>query len=297
MSAKMNDDKEKYGNPVVGETTEKFIDSKAARMIIACVIVLNTIVIFINGYYPNSRLLELVDALFTLIFLAEAIMKIHDKDGWKAGWRKYWKNNWNKFDFIILVIALPSISQLFFEGSLHTNELLTLRCLRILKALRMFPNMPDFDRLFTNLKSAFKTTFFILLSFLIFLIIFAVLSSTLFGDVAPEYFRDPGVSLYSIFRLFTVEGWYELPDVIARNSTPAFGLFAKFYFSILLFAGGIIGLSLINSIFVDAMTADNNNPVKEKLDDIEKQIQQLAAQLDNDTTPHDDMPSEPTEKA
>ena len=51
-------------------------------------------------------------------------------------------------------------------------------------------------------------------------------------------------------------------------------VFAKVYFSILLFMGGIIGMSLVNSIFVDAMVADNNDEVIRRLDILEKLLEQ-----------------------
>ena len=39
--------------------------------------------------------------------------------------------------------------------------------------------------------------------------------------------------------------------------------------------GGVIGMSFINSVFVDAMVADNNDDVKAKLDEIEKKLDKL----------------------
>ena len=104
---------------------------------------------------------------------------------------------------------------------------------------------------------------------------------SLFGDLAPDYFGNPGISIYSIFRLFTIEGWYELPDTIAQNGGEAWGLFARCYFSVLLFMGGIIGMSLINSIFVDAMAEDNNDDVLEKLNKIELQLKELSQNIEN----------------
>ena len=42
-----------------------------------------------------------------------------------------------------------------------------------------------------------------------------------------------------------------------------------------MFFGGIIGISLVNSIFVDSMTEDNNDEVLEKLKQIEDKLDQL----------------------
>lgn len=45
-----------------------------------------------------------------------------------------------------------------------------------------------------------------------------------------------------------------------------------------LFSGGSIGLSLINSIFVEEMMSDNTNDLEAKLDRLETKIDQLLTQ-------------------
>ena len=67
-----------------------------------------------------------------------------------------------------------------------------------------------------------------------------------------------------------------LPDAIAKSGTPFWGIFARCYFSVLMFLGGIIGMSLVNSIFVDAMAEDNNDEVMVKLKQIEEQLNKLT---------------------
>ena len=72
-----------------------------------------------------------------------------------------------------------------------------------------------------------------------------------------------------------------MPEAIAENGGTFMAIFARSYFSILLFLGGIIGMSLVNSIFVDAMAADNNDEVLEKLSQIEKKLDQMKQNADN----------------
>ena len=79
-------------------------------------------------------------------------------------------------------------------------------------------------------------------------------------------------SIYSIFRLFTIEGWYDIPDAVASAYGTWGIVLARLYFIFLLILGGIIGLSLINSVFVDAMMSDNNDEIKEKLSEMEKKM-------------------------
>ena len=85
--------------------------------IILTAIVLNTIILFLGGFWPNSLLFDLSDAAFTLIFVCEAMAKIS-----KYGWKNYWQSGWNKFDFIILLIALPSLAGPFIDIGLALDE-------------------------------------------------------------------------------------------------------------------------------------------------------------------------------
>ena len=112
--------------------------------------------------------------------------------------------------------------------------------------------------------------------FTVLMIVTSIITSALFGDITPELFGNPAKSIYSTFRLFSVEGWYDIPDLIAQRSSLGYAIFAKIYFCLLLFSGGIIGMSLINSIFVDAMVADNNYEVLDKLQEIEEKINKLS---------------------
>jgi voltage-gated sodium channel len=88
------------------------------------------------------------------------------------------------------------------------------------------------------------------------------------------------LSFYTTFKIFTIEGWYEIPDLIAErmnNIWLAFGV--KVYFVFLLFGGGIFGLSLINSIFVDSMMSDNNDELIHKLEKIQEKLDQMESEL------------------
>jgi voltage-gated sodium channel len=69
-----------------------------------------------------------------------------------------------------------------------------------------------------------------------------------------------------------------VPEAIAENAGTTMAIVARIYFSILLFLGGIIGMSLVNSIFVDAMAADNNDEVLEKLNQLEKKIDKIKTE-------------------
>lgn len=89
-------------------------------------------------------------------------------------------------------------------------------------------------------------------------------------------------SIYAVFQICTVEGWYEIPNTLAAyyGASTVAAECVRFYFCFLLLIGGIIGMSFINSIFVDAMVADNNDEVLSKLDAMQQSIDDLRRQLE-----------------
>lgn len=233
-------------------------------------VVVNTITIFIGGYFESSRLFVWIDAFFTFLFLAEAIVKIHT-----YGWQKYWKEGWNKFDFIITLVAVPSLLNIFVDTGIATNILLSLRTLRVFKSFRLLKFIPNISGLLKGVEIAIRTSFIVCIAFAVLLLIISILTSTLYGRIAPELFNDPGMSLFTIFKLFTGDGWSEIPATIAANSSEIVGRLTRMVFAVLFFIGGILGLSLVNSIFVDAMSGDNNDEVLRRIDELEKKIDNL----------------------
>ena len=134
---------------------------------------------------------------------------------------------------------------------------------------------PSFSSIMKNFRLAMNRSYAILLCYLVLIVISGMINCSLFKNFAPQYFSTPLDSIYSVFRLFTVEGWYEIPDAITATISPVWGKIVRFYFCILLLLGGILGMSFINSIFVDAMVSDNNDDVKAQLAEMEKKIDKL----------------------
>ncbi len=239
---------------------------------ILILVFLNLVVILMVGFFPNDYVLFYIDAFFTILFVVEAIFKIS-----YYGFKNYWSDNWNKFDFIVTLLAVPSSANLFVDSHFATtNVLLSLRTLRVFKSFLLIRFIPNIDKLITGVKLACKASLMVIMGFTVLMLVTSIITSALFGEIVPEMFGNPAKSIYTTFRLFSVEGWYDIPDLIASRSSVGYAVFAKIYFCFLLFTGGIIGMSLINSIFVDAMVADNNDEVLDKLNEIEEKINKLS---------------------
>lgn len=250
------------------ESIKRFFTNENIMLVL---VLINTGIIFISGFISNQGgTLLIIDTVFTLLFLFEALIKIHTQ-----GFSRYWSEGWNRFDFIIVLLALPSCINIFGVVFPGTSILLSLRTMRAFKSFRLLKFIPNIDNLLNGIKLASKASFIVALGLIDLLLVFSIITTFLFGSSAPQYFGNPALSVYSIFRLFTIEGWYDMPEAIASNSGVAMAVFARIYFSCLLFLGGIIGMSLVNSIFVDAMAADNNDEVLDKLSEIEKKLNDM----------------------
>lgn len=236
--------------------------------VILSIIIINTLIIFLTESGINNYILMHFDIFITIFFIIEMIVKIR-----KYSFKKFWENGWDRFDFIIILL---SVTTLFINSSLsNLSVILALRLIRIFRIFRVFKFFPNISQITKGFARALKQSRAILLGFMIIIFISGLINCCLYKNAAPEFFSTPLQSIYTVFRIFTLEGWYEIPDSIAAATTPFIGKISRLYFCLLLCGGGIIGLSFINSVFVDAMAEDNNDDIKEQLNRIEKKLEEI----------------------
>ena len=249
---------------------------------VGAVILLNAVVLFILAFDsvhqdPSLVLtLELVDIGFIFYFILEAIFKIN-RDGWKA----YIANGWNRFDFFIVLLSIPSIILLFDTSMNDLSFLFVLRIVRVIRFFRFMRFIPNVDSLFSGIARAFRASIFVFVALFIYTFTISLITCKLFRHATPqaaEYFGDPVTSFYSIFKIFTIEGWYEIPDSIVEGTSPVFKFFTILYFIVIVVSGGLFGLSIVNAIFVDEMVKDNNDELVEQVKALDKKLDALIAQ-------------------
>lgn len=242
------------------------------------IIILNAVIIFTQECNYNNFFVELCDVLCTAIFLIEMVIK-HKV----LGFKNYWKGL-NIMDGILVIISLPSVVNFFAPGLIpDVSVLMVLRIFRMFRFFGLVRFFPYFATIAKNFKIALRQSRSILLIFLILIATFALINCSLFQSYAPQYFATPFDAIYSVFRLFTLEGWYDMPNEISDAiGIPVVVHLIRIYFCGLLIVGGIIGMSLINSIFVDAMVSDNNDDMKEQLERVEAKLDKLLLALEKD---------------
>jgi len=191
-----------------------FTDDK----IVFTVIFLNAILLFALAFELKEKILhalEILDVFFIIYFLLEAVFKIREH-----GWQGYIRFGWNKFDFIILILSFPTIYALV-NGHILDTEVSIVFLFRIVRVVRFFKFLkfiPNMEELLAGISRAFKASIFVVVAFVIFGFVISMISTRLFGKAAPELFGDPILSSYNIFKVFTIEGWFDVPEKIISSA-------------------------------------------------------------------------------
>ncbi len=249
-------------------------------------ILLNTVIVtwtYFPSFHGNTTLMT-IDKLITIFFFLEAVSKIG-----LLGSKQYFGTGMHRFDFALVVASIPSLLIGVVELP-DTSFLLLLRVLRLLRLVKFLQFIPNVEHLLSGLVRAIKASLLVLIFLAFFNFILAIFTCHFYGRLAPELFGDPLLSVFTIFQLFTVEGWNEIPTEINESIKAAnldwylfdgYALmaFTRFYFGTVVLFGGIFGLSLANAVFVDEMTIDNNDSIDRKMDKMQEQMNNLQQQL------------------
>jgi len=249
-------------------------------------ILLNSVILFINGYTQSEEeihFLLVADNIITILFILELGVKSNE-----LGFKAYLKSNWNKLDFVLIVLSIPALVTFVFNLNIYDfSFLLVFRILRVFKAFRFLKFIPNVGDLVAGVQRALKASVFCLLAFIVYIFIIGILSFYLFKGSGSEYFSNPMISLYSIFKIFTVEGWFEIPEQVIQSYPQSSSFFTYLYFIFVVLTGGIFGLSIVNSIFVDSMLSDNNDELEKKVENIDTKVSAILNKLDSYETRKD----------
>lgn len=164
--------------------------------VIMVLIVLNAITIgletYPSVYKPYSEWFRTIDLIILGIFIVEILLKlmVYKMD--------YFRDGWNLLDFGIVALSL-----LFIQ----TNLVSILRIVRILRVLRTISAFPSLRRLVRALFMSFPAMGSTLFLIGVLFYIYAVIGTTFFSAVAPDYFGNLQFAVLTLFQVFTLEAW------------------------------------------------------------------------------------------
>ena len=262
----------------------RFVNWLVSDRLVMTIIVLNAAALVLHEMAapetPSAKLWFWIDYGCVVFFLAESLFKIE-----RDGWVRYWENSWNRFDFTVVVLSLPALLGPFLDVSQFAFVLI-LRLGRLFRLFRVLRFIPNLDHLVNGIRRALRASIGVFLALVLSNLSLAVMATLLFRDLDPDHFGDPLSSGYSIFQVFTVEGWNEIAEDLeqrarASGETDPRLLVAgtRVFFVAAVLIGGILGLSLANAVFVDEMMMDNTETLERKVDALTEELRRLRNDL------------------
>jgi len=241
---------------------------------VVSIIIISALNIGLSTFDFNPNLLQalgVLDYVITFFFLAEILIRIYSYE--KVS--QFFTKKWNIFDFIIVLLSLIPLE--FFE------TVIIARLLRVFRLLRIISFIPQFRVLIESLAQAVPRVSYVLLFIFIETYIFAAIGSILFGEVDPEHWDNIGISMLTLFKVGTIDGWIE----IMNNTLPSYPN-SWFYYILYIIITGFIFLNMVVGVIIDIMIRQNtseieNSPeliaiekISKKVNNIETKVSEFA---------------------
>jgi voltage-gated sodium channel len=264
---------------------KRWLEWLVSDRLVMAVIVINATALVLHEMAvrgsAEARLWFWIDYLCVIFFLVEAVVKIRIDS-----WLGYWNNSWNRFDLTVVVLSLPALLGPFVELQ-QFAFILILRLGRLFRLFRVLRFIPNLDHLVVGVRRALRASVGVFLALLLINLILAVMATLLFRDLDPEHFGNPVTAGYSIFQVFTVEGWNEIAGELERQALNGdhgdprlLVAGTRLFFVTAVLVGGILGLSLANAVFVDEMMMDNTETLERKIDHLADEVRRLHDRLE-----------------
>lgn len=252
---------------MVSSVTNKLPFRRVGDVTLSFLILVQCVLFVVETSLENGALVSIVQISIDGLFFLDLCARVGNSG------REYWRSVFNIVDASIVAISV--LGHIFAPGLQSLTALRVIRLLRMFRILRLIPNI---DHILMGLRRALRASRGVFLMLLILLVFFSILGYLLFKTSIPTHFADPIVSSYTVFSLFTVEGWNEVPSLVPTNTLDYY-LIRAFVIAVIIF-GSFFALSLANAIFIDEMVMDNNLDLEKQIENLVGIVEKQSVQLE-----------------
>jgi voltage-gated sodium channel len=244
------------------ESVRKLIDNPVFQWSIIGVILLNAVILGLMTMTglteAQVHTLDVLDHACLVVFCIEIGLKLLVL---RVG---FFKSGWNVFDFVVVAIALA-------PGS---GELSVLRSLRALRLMRLATALPAMRRVVSGMFKAIPGAASVAGVLLIMYYVAAVMGTNFFRDGNPELFGDLGASLFTLFKMMTLEGWPDIADKVLENHPNAWPFFVLF----IIFTT-FTTLNLLFGIIVGAMEEAKEEEARAQMEEMGIEVSEETSEV------------------
>ena len=243
------------------QLAKQIVHHSAFDKIINVLILVNGIIlgletnpVVVEGY---GDYLHLGMSLILALFIVEAMLKIiavYPKVG------LYFKDGWNLFDFLIITVSLiPATGEYAMIG----------RLVRVFRLLRVVSVVPELRVMVMALIQSIPSMFNVMLLTSVMFYIYAIAGYHLFHELDPVHWGSLGLSLLTLFKVLTLEGWTDIMDI----SMQTYGVSWIYYISFVIICGFLIVNLFIAVVLSNVEEAKNE--AKATLSMTQQEIMQI----------------------
>jgi len=202
--------------------------------------------------------LSYFDYIITIYFIIELTIKLSTEDKMID----FFKSGWNIFDFVIIVITLIPMGE--------TNIAAIARLLRIFRVLRLITARPELKRIIDVLIGVIPSIIDIVILLFIIFYIYAIIGNFLFADAPSGLWKDFLVSMLTLFRVLTLEGWTDVMyEAMILHS------WAWVYFVSFVIIAAFIFFNLFVAVIINEMEKSKNEDIEKELHDDNMKLDKL----------------------
>uniref|UniRef100_A0AAQ4QM08 Voltage-dependent L-type calcium channel subunit alpha n=1 Tax=Gasterosteus aculeatus aculeatus TaxID=481459 RepID=A0AAQ4QM08_GASAC len=224
-----------------------YVKTKSFYWLVMFLVLLNTLTIATEYHHQPDWLTSLQDGasrMLLVLFVVEMFVKMY-----ALGPRAYFMSLFNRFDcFVVLCGILEMI--MFSLGVLAPLGFSVLRCIRLLRILKVTKHWTALSNLVASLLNSVRSIASLLLLLFLFIVIFSLLGMQVFGgkfnfaDHRPRRsnFDNFPQALISVFQILTGEDWTTIMNngIMAYGGPEFPGILVAIYFIILFVCGNCI---------------------------------------------------------
>lgn len=229
----------------------KIRHNKLFEAFIIFVIMASAVMVGVKTYQLSPLLINtflVLDWAITIIFLFELMIRfLATPNRWD-----FFKDGWNIFDTIIVTVSLIPLD--------NAEMALVARLIRVFRVLRMISIIPELRILMNSFFTALPRLGYVMALMFIIFYIYAAFGSLFFEKINPTLWGDIAISLLTLFRIMTFEGWTDI-----LYETMAVYPWSWAYFITFIFLTTFAFLNMVIGIMVSVLEEEQVNETK--LDD------------------------------
>ena len=226
----------------------QFIYGPVGERIILGLIILNSVVLGLEtspaAMAWGGGLISGLDKIFLGLFVLEMVLKVASDP------RPFFRNGWDIFDLIVIALSVFP-----YQGHLSM-----LRALRIARVLRLVSVAPRLRVVVESIIKSLPSLGWVSALLAVIFYIFAVLGTTVFGQVFPDWFGSIPASLYTLFQILTMDSW---SSGIGRSVIAEFS-HAYLFFVPFIFLSSFVILNVFIAIIVNYLSQVSSQVEKSK---------------------------------